>query len=218
MYTGDYDAVALPEFYSQLYLDEEEQENEAVNKTTHNGQSKEIDELGLRHALKVNVLMYQCADMLGINDLSALASTRFMEHAKVAFDLDGFEEPMQLLYENTRVDDRELRFKLTKLCVENYDLLEIRDKTLAVLQEHEPNVWNVSVEIMKDWYAERNSDLKKAVDECNRIARQKICAHSFQYPIIELALEEDMSLVMTCSICAAGRLTPLLVASHPGSA
>ncbi len=68
-----------------------------------------------------------------------------MRDAQVAFDMDGFEETAKLLFENTRDDDSDLRLKLTRLCVENHHLLEIRPKTLKILQDHEPKVWHVTV-------------------------------------------------------------------------
>jgi len=214
MYTGNYDDRRLPGFYTSLYLDEEEKDDSEKAGST-DVSLKEIDDLGLSKRLKVNALVYKTAEMLGIGDLAKEASTLFMVAAESAFDLDGFEEAAEIVYDNTRVDDRDLRFKLTQLCVENYDLLEIRPKTIAVLEKHEPNVWNVTVELMKRWASDvspRNKlgmgffrKLEKVVKECNdkKYVQAATCTHhvyQFSNPK-KLKLEEDGSLTMVCLNC-----------------
>ncbi|KAJ9606899.1 hypothetical protein H2200_008909 [Cladophialophora chaetospira] len=193
MYTNDYDDKSLPKFYSHLYLDDES--------------------LGLRKCLNVNALVYKTAEMLGLSDLQTVASARFMRDAQVAFDMDGFEQPAELLYENTRMDDRDLRFKVTQLCIENHDLLEIRPKTLAVLQHHEPNVWHVTVELMRRWASDLSPGntltkgfrrrLEKAVKDCNdKIAEKfRLCEHHGWQKTSKLKLENDGSLTFTCPDC-----------------
>ncbi|KAL2443656.1 hypothetical protein ABEF95_009494 [Exophiala dermatitidis] len=147
MYTGDYDEVSLPKFYMKMSGSEDYD----CYKDFIFDSIKKIDDLGLRHPLKINALLYACADMLGIPGLKTVASARFMRDAKIAFGHDWFEVPLRLLYENTPLADRGLRFQATCLCVENYDCLDHQTKTLQVLQEHEPNVWSVAVEVLKQW-------------------------------------------------------------------
>ncbi|KAG9780211.1 hypothetical protein KCU88_g3777, partial [Aureobasidium melanogenum] len=153
MYTLDYDEVSLPEFYSRMLGSEDYDCYQGFIQDD----IEEIDDLGLRHPLKVNALLYSCADMLGITALKAVASVRFMRDAQVAFGHDWFQEPLRLLYENTPFADRGLRFQATCLCVENYDQLEERTKTLQVLQKHEPNVCSVAVEVLKRWKSSQPS-------------------------------------------------------------
>lgn len=69
MYTGDYSDEFLPEFYVTMAGDER-----GFTKDFQPGFSREIDELRLRHPLKVNALLYGCADMLGLDVLKTIAS------------------------------------------------------------------------------------------------------------------------------------------------
>ncbi|EXJ80811.1 hypothetical protein A1O3_07095 [Capronia epimyces CBS 606.96] len=160
MYTADH---LLPDFLiKKITQDQKDALGEIFSYTF-----REIDELDMRR-LKVNALLYGCADMLGIEDLKTIASELFMEVAALAFEYDGFEEPLQLLYENTRPDDCDLRLKVTGLCVENHDLLETRTKTLEVLQDHEPNVWHVSVELFKRWTSSQQGQSMEKLPLRNR--------------------------------------------------
>lgn len=189
----------------------DEEEVEGSGSTQGIKSPKDIDLLDLRRPLKVNALVYKTAEMLGIVDLKELASIRFMRDAEIAFEMDGFEEPARLLYENTSVDDRDLRFKVTQLCVENYDLLEIRSKTLAILQEHEPNVWHVTAELLKRWEEDTSGEsrlnvvfrrrLEKLVKNCNDGMRGRECVHSTTLRPIELKLAADSSLEIPCPWC-----------------
>ena len=210
MYAKVYDEKYLPAFYAHLYLDEEEREDAEGN--GHSNESlKEIDNLGLRKRLKVNALVYKTAEMLGVEDLQREASARFMDAAETAFDMDGFEEVADLVYNNTRVDDRDIRFRLTQLCVENYDLLEIRSKTVAVIEHHQPNVWNVTVELMKRWASDVSPQntlvmsfrrrLEKAVGECNRKRAVGGCQHIGYTNAARLKVEDDGSLTIPCPHC-----------------
>ena len=151
MYTNDYEDNRLPWFYKQLVHDDDEDEEERLRGRPF----KDIDEIGMMRPLKVNALIYKCADMLGLEQLKEIASSRFLKDAQVAYEMDGFHDPLRLLYDNTSPDDRGLRFEVTRLCVENHDLLEIRGKTVKVIEEHEPNVWNFFVELLKRWVGKR---------------------------------------------------------------
>lgn len=209
LYTDDYDDKSSPQFYKNLYLDEEEKQDADLNEA--NGNEKEIDALGLRKPLKVNALMYKTAEMLGIDDLKTLASARFMRDAEAGFEMDGFEEPARLLYESTSTDDRDLRFKVTQLCVENYDVLEIRTKTLAILRQHGPNVWHVTVELLKRWTTDIfgtskmsptvRRRLENAVDNCNLKEFLFYCRQCVRSSSAQLHLKEDGSLDVKCDTC-----------------
>ncbi|KAK5467447.1 hypothetical protein LTS15_000420 [Exophiala xenobiotica] len=204
MYSNDYDDTQLPKFYKGLINDDDADEEERLR----SGPIKEIDELGLRRPLKVNTLVYKCADMLGLDGLMHMASARFMTDAKLAFEMDGFEDPLRLLYESTRSDDRNLRFEVTCLCVENHDLLEIRKKTFAVMREHEPNVWSVSVELLKrlatDSTSEKSSGKKmrlgKMVKLFNRRATSMDCDHMVYINTVRAAVVSPSSIGIKCPI------------------
>ncbi|KAK7887592.1 hypothetical protein LTR67_009493 [Exophiala xenobiotica] len=205
VYSNDYDDIQLPKFYKGLINDDDADEEERLR----SGPIKEIDELGLRRPLKVNTLVYKCADMLGLDGLMHMASARFMTDAKLAFEMDGFEDPLRLLYESTRSDDRDLRFEVTCLCVENHDLLEIRKKTIAVMREHEPNVWSVSVELLKRLAADSTSEkcsgkkmrLGKIVKLFNRRAASMDCDHMVYINTVRAAVVSPSSIGIKCPIC-----------------
>lgn len=150
--------------------------------------------------------------MLGVPDLRTKASGRFMSDAQAAFDMDGFEEPAELLYQNTRADDLDL---ITRLCVENHKRFEIRPKTVAVLPHNEPSVWHITVAIMKwgapnrplgtrvrgAWRAYGNSP-EDIVEDCNDKRSTKIdCGHISYTKAAMLKLEDDGSLTIPCPNC-----------------
>ncbi len=205
MYCKDYEDIELPQFYYRLInWDDEGQED-----ILRGGRGfKEIDDLGLRPALKVNTLMYKCAEMLGLEELKHEASARFMRDANMAYDMDGFEDPLRLLYESTRSDDTDLRFEVTCLCVENHDILEFRKKTVEVVREHEPNVWSVSVELLKRLATSSTSEggstkklrLGKAVKLCNRRVAKMDCNHMVNVNTVRAAVVGPSSVVIKCPI------------------
>lgn len=136
-----------------------------------------------------------------------------MNDAELAFEYDGFEEPLKLLLENTKLDDRDLRLKVICLCVENHDLLEIRIKTLQVLQEHEPNVWSVSAELLKQWMVSTptpvrdriaREEMSKALDIFNALSEVLCrCPHFKSRHGFTLRLEIDDSgtPLVKCAVC-----------------
>ncbi|KAK5206991.1 hypothetical protein LTR96_009376 [Exophiala xenobiotica] len=206
MYSNDYDDDELPKFYHRLINWDDEGEEDIV--ASGRGFS-EIDDLGLRRALKVNTLVYKCAEMLGLDELKAEASARFMEAANLAYDMDGFEDPLRLLYESTRCDDSDLRFEVTCLCVENYDVLEFKKKTVEVMKDHEPNVWSVSVELLKRLATSSTSEggsskklrLGKVVKLCNRRAAKMDCNHMVDVSTVRAAVVSPSSVVIKCPVC-----------------
>jgi hypothetical protein len=137
LYTNDYDATSLPGFYLKRYPDAQD--------LVEPSEDQDRDDYStMFHALRVHALVYQYADTLGIDDLKIKASGRFLEIAQAAFALDGFEEPLQVMFESTHSNDIPLRLEVTRLCLANYDsLIEDRKKTLEVVKEYEPNVFNV---------------------------------------------------------------------------
>ena len=209
MYTSDYDDKSLPEFYIDLYLDDEEREDVKQEKGTRS--LKEIDQLGLRKRLNVNALVYKLAEMLGIPELQKMASNRLMCDAEVSFDMDGFEEPAQLVYENTREDDRDLRYRLTKLCVENYDVLEIRPKTVAVLRDHALTGWDIIVDMLEGLGSDASRDTKvdaiirhctgKAVQDLNSSMAQHEQHKHGGRPGRKLTLRADGTLSLPFHLC-----------------
>ena len=160
----------------------------------------------------MNTLVYKCAEMLGLDELKDEASARFMRDADLAYDMDGFEDPLRLLYESTRSDDTDLRFEVTCLCVENHDILEFRKKTVEVMREHEPNVWSVSVELLKRLATSSTSvtseggstkklRLGKAVKLCNRRVAKMDCYHMVNVNTVRAAVVGPSSVVIKCPTC-----------------
>ncbi|KAK4939980.1 hypothetical protein LTR10_019832 [Elasticomyces elasticus] len=207
MYTKDYEDNRLPWFYKQVIHDDDEDEEERLR-----GQpGRDIDELGMMRPLKVNALMYKCADMLGLEQLKEIASSRFMRDARLAYEMDGFDDVLQLLYENTSPGDRGLRFDVTRLCVENHDLLEIRKKTVEVIEEHQPDVWTFTVELLKRWARDSASGgaleetiklykLVKQVSKCNEKQCLTGCGHTALVSQMRLKLEGG-ELSIICPVC-----------------
>lgn len=210
IYTNDYNDKSLPGFYAHLDLCREARNGAEDSKNPKD--TLEIDQLGLRKRLNVNALVYKGAEMLGLSGLQTMASDRFMRDAQVAFAMDGFEEPAELLYQNTREDDNDLRLKVTQLCIENHDQLGGRPKTVAVFQHHETKVWNVTIELMKRWAANITPHSKSfvvlrhwmesAVEDCNiRKAGLWDCGHITYSNTARLKLEGDRKLTMPCPHC-----------------
>ncbi|KIW55927.1 hypothetical protein PV05_04636 [Exophiala xenobiotica] len=206
MYSKYYHELKLPRFYHGLIKDDGEGEEDRFP----SGRGfQEIDELGLRRGLKVNALVYKCAEMLGLDELKDEASARFMRDAKSAYDMDGFEDPLRLLYESTRADDTDLRFKVTCLCVENHDILELRKKTIEVIKEHEGNVWSVSGELLKrlanSSTSKGSSDKKLGVEQvvmlCNRRATKINCNHKVYVNTVRVAAAGPLHVVIKCPTC-----------------
>lgn len=208
MYTAGYSSHTSPNFYAKTSEDEGNVEDTGL------GSQKEIDGLGFRNPLKVNTLLYACPDMLDIVQLEQLAADRFMRDAEVAFDLDGFEGPLQLLYEDTRPDDRDLRFRVTCLCVQQHDLLEIRTKTVEVLQEHEGNAWGVSVKLLKAWMVSppvplrdkiARGEISKAINKFNKEGRDILSCRGLYQSLprhdIRLGIDESGALRSWCATC-----------------
>lgn len=143
LYANDYDVASLPGFYLKQYPNAEDLIE------PFDDQGRDDAHSTMFHALRVHALVYQYADTLGIEDLKLKASGRFLEIAQVAFAFEGFEEPLQLMFESTHAHDIPLRLEVTRLCLANYDsLIEDRKKTLEVVKENEPNVFNVYVPLL----------------------------------------------------------------------
>ncbi|KIW19559.1 hypothetical protein PV08_00132 [Exophiala spinifera] len=207
MYTGNYHACRLPNFYKKLINDSTEdtegEEDEEEDETARylDFWSRNIDHRGLRTALRTNVLMYQCADMLCCERLRQLACARFLNEARLAYDLDGFDEPLRIVYESTRVDDKDLRFEVTCLCIEYSDLKTLPEMTAAVFEEYNPGFWNFSIEVNK----RKGNRIKTAVKDFNeKMASSRCFHHKGCVKEVELELVEygdSVSFYIVCTEC-----------------
>jgi hypothetical protein len=61
--------------------------------------------------------------------------------------MDGFDEPLNVMFENTHPNNVELRLTVTRICLSNYSQIKGRSKTVQILKDHEPNVWNVFIQM-----------------------------------------------------------------------
>lgn len=211
MYTRNYHACRLPGFYKKLINDDtEDAEDEEDDKNRYPGSRAllyhvgDIDRGGLRSALKVNAWMYQCADILGFEHLRQVTCCRLMDYAKLAYRMDGFEEFLRVVYKSTRLDDKDLRFQVTCMRIEHCDLLESQKKTIAVIEEYNPNLWNVSLEVNK----RKESVIRSTIDSFNRKVRRCSCHRSAPMSKVQLKLHMEggvLSIAMNRPVCSPER-------------
>ncbi|KAK6371603.1 uncharacterized protein PV06_01370 [Exophiala oligosperma] len=210
MYSRDYNSYHLPTFYMTFVGDDtkdmkdpkdtEDTRSDTEEEDGYRGENGDIQAGGLRTALNVNALMYQCADMLDFEDLKQVACRRFIDHAKLVYGMDGFEEPLRVVYESTREDDKDLRFQVTCLCIENCGLLARREKTAAVVEEYNPHLWAVSVEVNK-----RKMSITRAVDDLNDELHLRGCKHlvPMKRMSLKVSTQDDVhSITMKCQLCS----------------
>lgn len=137
LYANDYDDSNVPGFFRKTA-------------DCHDQDLQHTDEKppsGVLETMSVNALVYKCADMLGIENLKTLACGRFVQQAESAYAMDGFDEPLDVMFENTHPNDVELRLTVTRICLSNYAQIKDRPKTVQTLKDHEPNVGNVFVQM-----------------------------------------------------------------------
>ncbi|KAJ9606901.1 hypothetical protein H2200_008911 [Cladophialophora chaetospira] len=118
-------------------------------------------------ALKINALVYKCADFLGIENLKMLAAERFMSDARVAYLDEKFAEPLQVMYESTRPDDEYLRVPATALCVKHGESFPAASDTVKVLEEYEHSVWGVYKPLFTEGYGQDHSRLDNLISKIN---------------------------------------------------
>jgi hypothetical protein len=139
LYTNDYDATKLPPIFTAPCAPWEEY---TFKHTTTSGR-RQIDKLNLIKPMTTHVFVYKCADMLGIAHLKQEAASRFLHLAETAYELDGFEEPLATMFDNTPTSDKELRLPVINMCLENPYALRPRQPTVRVLNEAMGGTWEV---------------------------------------------------------------------------
>ena len=98
--------------------------------------------------LDLHVLVYKCADMLGIENLKVFAATRFLKESETALKEESFARQLETVYESTSPNDQPLRLAVTSLCLKNHDQLPA--EVTKVVQMNEPNVWLVALPFLKE--------------------------------------------------------------------
>jgi len=106
----------------------------------------------LTRLLKIHALVYRSADMLGIEGLKAIASSRFLEVAEIALTLapDTFGEPFKIMFDSTRENDLQLRNPVLILCIENHAIIAEHKQMVEIMLEYEPTVWNIKQSLLKE--------------------------------------------------------------------
>jgi hypothetical protein len=139
LYTKNYDDSKVPEFC----LTTADSHDQDMLPSSENPPS------GLLESMSVNALVYKCADMLGIENLKVLACARFVRQPESAYAMDGFDDPLNVMFENTHPNDVELRLAVTRICLSNYAQIRDQSKTVQILKHHKPNVWNVFAQMQR---------------------------------------------------------------------
>ena len=142
LYSSGYDAEKVPEFLMPG--------NEAENDQEPGSDKSQSPDSSTFKRLNNNVLVYKCADMLGIENLKVLAADRFLDDARIAFADPRFSLPLCVMYESTQEDDEHLRVPVTSLCVKNHEMLANIPEVVSVLEKHEHGVWKVYMPLLKN--------------------------------------------------------------------
>lgn len=102
--------------------------------------------------LKIHALVYQAADMLGIEGLKTFSAANFLQVLKSDFQCllrDGSEEDLKdalsTMYDGTRADDQTLRLLTTLFLVQNHSLVENHESLLDIITYHEAVLWKACV-------------------------------------------------------------------------
>ena len=156
MYTGDYDARSTPTFlFNAIRGDAQPPRYEIDNDFFEN--------------LKTHLLVYKCADMLGIDKLTAMAAKRLLDGALAVLPDqapdNGFPDILRLVYENTNAQDSILRLPMTGLCARNHGTLS--DAAVEVIQEYEPSMWKAAVFLVKEQHQEHKEKVEKVIKKIN---------------------------------------------------
>lgn len=185
LYTSDYDPESVPSFLllghesTDSHTEDEpdarspgkvEDAKTESTKATQEDESESQsddepppDEIFTR--LETNALVYQCADMLGIESLAVLAAERFLADTKRHFDDSRFKSPLRIMYESTSPNDEPLRLPVTRVLVKNHMKLKKLAETVSVIKEFEYNVWTLTVPLLK----EAKGGVKSMVAQANAL-------------------------------------------------
>ncbi|KIW91756.1 uncharacterized protein Z519_07724 [Cladophialophora bantiana CBS 173.52] len=156
LYTSDYDANQIPTFnkhsHGGVFPAQRDRSASSCAESAVSSENLAAAEKRKQEevveALKINALVYKCADMLGIENLKVLAADRFLADAIGLVGDDQLAEPLRVMYESTHATDEHLRLPVTTLCIRNHDTLS--KAAVQVIQEHEHNVWSVTVHLLQE--------------------------------------------------------------------
>ncbi|OCT51114.1 hypothetical protein CLCR_09153 [Cladophialophora carrionii] len=90
MYTSDYDEREIPAFLLPSQVENLSTTSQGGADESPDASSSKPDGPTVFETLKTNVLVYKCADMLGIENLKVLAAKRFMADARTVLSEEGF--------------------------------------------------------------------------------------------------------------------------------
>ncbi|EXJ61728.1 hypothetical protein A1O7_02157 [Cladophialophora yegresii CBS 114405] len=133
LYTNDYETSSIPKFLQTRIASAER----------HMADTEPDYGCPGMEELMVHLLVFKSADMLGIEPLKRLASSRFLRGASSRCLDPNFAKPLNLVYEWTREGDEFLRWPVTDICLEKYRDLPSCPATMHVLQMHDPVTWRV---------------------------------------------------------------------------
>jgi hypothetical protein len=161
LYTGVYDLkVAIPSGFPETL-----KQQEPDQKSTHTIQAKEPEHdvavsksLGDAEPISttrssdpmVHVVVYACADKLGISGLKTLACEEFMNFA-INVAEKSFAGLLRAVYENTRAHDSLLRAAATQHVASLKTKIQDLPELVEVLQQHEPIVWAIIKPFLREW-------------------------------------------------------------------
>ncbi len=159
--------------------------------------------------LKTHVLIYKCADMLGIKGLKEMASSRFVKGWSDTlifdkFDSDILKQPLELMYDATRPDDPGLRLQATSLCVREYAIVEKHPEIVATILRHEPTAWTVAMPLFRKAIFSSKFQEKVIMDYVQKAKNEFRhccdCRDRSHDPTLYIILE-DNKLLRVCEKC-----------------
>ncbi|KAK5056085.1 hypothetical protein LTR84_012636 [Exophiala bonariae] len=152
MYTNDYDDSEAPHSVSK------------PDKNNDQGSKVATDDASLAPfgRMTVNALVYKCADMLGINNLRTVACEKFVREARSACAMEGFAQPLKIMFESTLSNDTELRLAVVRICLDEYPQVKKHTKTVEILKTHEPIVLTIFTQMPDRVDPDTHKELKSS--------------------------------------------------------
>ncbi|KAI1619052.1 hypothetical protein EDD37DRAFT_647835 [Exophiala viscosa] len=146
LYTNDYEAKTVPSYLEGVTRKSESQSVPAISSV----QPKENE--ALTRLLRIHALVYRSADMLGVEGLKGIASSRFLDVAEIALTLapDTLAEPLKIMFDSTRENDLRLRNPVLILCLENHAIIAEHKPIVEMMLKYEPTVWNIKQSLLKE--------------------------------------------------------------------
>ncbi len=131
--------------------------------------------------LKTHVLLYQCADKLGVEQLKDFrAANRYLTWnekavdekavAEKAVDENSFAELLRLVFDCTCPDDKMLRLPVARICVHRHR--QISYAAVVIMEQFEPLVWAIAVPGAEVVEERRRGSLRNAVEKVNNVMRR----------------------------------------------